>query len=286
MERFQDKKANLQVKALEESESWQNSHYNARKMGRKETAGDASNPLDFAYPRSHVELRGARAYATKNIYSMSSPEPESMKSLMEAELLEENEVKLHSRRDAHKGKHSWRDAHKGNFENYDQIGVDQPKVETCAKKKKLLIMHMYHKEVLENQYPRGDPVSTHLESILRTSFLVGLSKVQLDKPVEMDNGVQQGKIDRRTRSKVRVVFNSTPIKIIAGMKFLSESRQISREVTRKFILLSHVYKRAGIHTLVEFHFVSSVWPAREEHSGKLISYKTFTWKKFPKGLSL
>ncbi|KAG0447108.1 hypothetical protein HPP92_028507 [Vanilla planifolia] len=37
MERFQDKKANLQVKALEESESWQNSHYNARKM----------NPLDF-----------------------------------------------------------------------------------------------------------------------------------------------------------------------------------------------------------------------------------------------
>ncbi|KAG0447109.1 hypothetical protein HPP92_028508 [Vanilla planifolia] len=47
---------------------------------------------------------------------------------------------------------------------------------------------------------------------------VGLSKVQLDKPVEMDNGVQQGKIDRRTRSKVRVVFNST-VDLLEGIDF-------------------------------------------------------------------
>ncbi|KAG0460484.1 hypothetical protein HPP92_020781 [Vanilla planifolia] len=140
----------------------ENSHYNSRKMGRKEKAGDAVNPLDFAGPRSLAELRGARADATKNIDSISSLEPESMKSLKEAELpgydvsvsfegpkplsvlkrkrdagpqngailvasnnrKEENEVKLHSRRDASKG----------NFENYDRIRVDQPKVETCAKR--------------------------------------------------------------------------------------------------------------------------------------------------------
>ncbi|KAG0461902.1 hypothetical protein HPP92_020378 [Vanilla planifolia] len=134
-------------------------------MGRKEKAGDAANPLDFAGPRSLAELRGARADATKNIDSISSLEPESMKSLKEAELpgydvpvsfegpkalsvlkrkrdagpqngailvasnnrKEENEVKLHSRRDARKG----------NFKNHDRIRVDQPKVETCAEEEAL-----------------------------------------------------------------------------------------------------------------------------------------------------
>ncbi|KAG0466885.1 hypothetical protein HPP92_018465 [Vanilla planifolia] len=50
---------------------------------------------------------------------------------------EENEVNLHSRKDAHKGKHSRRDAHKGNFEIYDWIGVDLPKVETYAEEEAL-----------------------------------------------------------------------------------------------------------------------------------------------------
>ncbi|KAG0462365.1 hypothetical protein HPP92_020841 [Vanilla planifolia] len=143
----------------------ENFHYNARKMGRQAKAGDAVNPLNFVGPRSVVELRGVRADATKNIDSISSLEHKSKKCLKEAELpdydvsvlfespktlsvlkqkrsagpqngailvasnnrKEENEVKLHSRRDAHEGKHSRRDAHKGNFENYDRIGVDQPK---------------------------------------------------------------------------------------------------------------------------------------------------------------
>ncbi|KAG0467309.1 hypothetical protein HPP92_018889 [Vanilla planifolia] len=61
-------------------------HYNARKMGRKEKAGDAANPLDFADPRSLVELKRAKADATKNIDSISSPKPESKKCLKEAEL--------------------------------------------------------------------------------------------------------------------------------------------------------------------------------------------------------
>ncbi|KAG0495289.1 hypothetical protein HPP92_006283, partial [Vanilla planifolia] len=122
-----------------------------------------------------AELRGARANGIKNIDSISSLEPESKKRLKEVELpgydvsvsfegpktlsvlkrkrgagpqngamlvasnnrKEENEVNLHSRKDAHKGKHSRRDAHKGNFEIYDWIGVDLPKVETCAKEEAL-----------------------------------------------------------------------------------------------------------------------------------------------------
>ncbi|KAG0466047.1 hypothetical protein HPP92_020211 [Vanilla planifolia] len=137
-------------------------------MGRTEKAGDAVNLLNFACPRSLVELRGARVDGIKNIDSISSPNPESKKCLKEAELpsydvsvsfegsktlsilkrkrgaepqniailvasnykKEENEVNLHSRKDAQKGKHSRRDAHKGNFEIYDWIGVDLPKVET------------------------------------------------------------------------------------------------------------------------------------------------------------
>ncbi|KAG0467315.1 hypothetical protein HPP92_018276 [Vanilla planifolia] len=144
-------------------------------MGRTEKAGDAVNLLNFAGPRSLAELRGARADGIKNIDSISSLEPESKKRLKEAELLvydvfvslegsktlsilkrkrgvepqngailvasnnrkEENEVNLHSRKDAHKGKHSRRDAHKGNFEIYDWIGVDLPKVETCAEEEAL-----------------------------------------------------------------------------------------------------------------------------------------------------
>ncbi|KAG0446902.1 hypothetical protein HPP92_028622, partial [Vanilla planifolia] len=50
----------------------ENFHYNARKMGRKEKAEDTTNPQNFAGPRSLVELRGARADATKNIDSISS----------------------------------------------------------------------------------------------------------------------------------------------------------------------------------------------------------------------
>ncbi|KAG0450349.1 hypothetical protein HPP92_026931 [Vanilla planifolia] len=64
----------------------ENFHYNARKMGRKEKAGNAANPLDFAGPRSLAELKGARADATKNIKSISSLEPESKKCLKVAEL--------------------------------------------------------------------------------------------------------------------------------------------------------------------------------------------------------
>ncbi|KAG0484633.1 hypothetical protein HPP92_008712 [Vanilla planifolia] len=160
----------------------ENFHYNARKMGIKEKAGDAVNPLNFAGPRSLVELRGARADATKNIDSISSLEPESMKSLKEAELPgydvsvsfegpktlsvlkqkrgaglqngailvassnrnEENKVKLHSRRDAHKG----------NFENYDQVGVDQPKVETSAEEEAL--NHADDDRITRGQHGIGD----------------------------------------------------------------------------------------------------------------------------------
>ncbi|KAG0502747.1 hypothetical protein HPP92_002819 [Vanilla planifolia] len=134
-------------------------------MGRTEKAGYAVNLLNFAGSRSLAELRGARADGIKNIDSISSLEPESKKRLKEAELpgydvsvsfegpktlsvlkqkrgaepqngailvasnnkKEENEVNLHSRKDAHKGKHSRRDAHKGNFEIYDWIRVDIPK---------------------------------------------------------------------------------------------------------------------------------------------------------------
>ncbi|KAG0462294.1 hypothetical protein HPP92_020770 [Vanilla planifolia] len=118
-------------------------------MGRTEKTGDAVNLLNFAGPRSLAELRGVRADGIKNIDSISSLEPESKKRLKEAKLLgydvsvsfeailvasnnrkEENEVNLHSRKDAHKGKHSRRDEHKGNFEIYDWIGVDLPKRDT------------------------------------------------------------------------------------------------------------------------------------------------------------
>ncbi|KAG0491334.1 hypothetical protein HPP92_004314 [Vanilla planifolia] len=138
----------------------ENFHYNARKMGRKEKARDAVNPLDFAGPRSLAELKGARADATKNIDSISSPEPESKKCLKEEELPGYNVsvsfegpktlsilkrkrgagpqngeilVASNNRIEENEGLHSRRDAHKGNFENYDRIGVDQPKDETCAK---------------------------------------------------------------------------------------------------------------------------------------------------------
>ncbi|KAG0460851.1 hypothetical protein HPP92_021148 [Vanilla planifolia] len=170
----------------------ENFHYNARKMGRQAKAGDAVNPLNFVGPRSVVELRGVRADATKNIDSISSLEHKSKKCLKEAELpdydvsvlfespktlsvlkqkrsagpqngailvasnnrKEENEVKLHSRRDAHEGKHSRRDALKGNFENYDQIGVDQPKVETCAEEEAL--NHVDGDRITSRQHAIGD----------------------------------------------------------------------------------------------------------------------------------
>ncbi|KAG0489462.1 hypothetical protein HPP92_006325 [Vanilla planifolia] len=154
-------------------------------MGRTEKAGDAVNLLNFTGPRSLAELRGARADGIKNIDSISSLEPESKKHLKEAELpgydvsvsfegsktfsilkrkrgaepqnramlvasnnrKEENEVNLHSRKDAHKGKHSRTDAHKAKhsggmhtqrkFEIYDWIGVDLPKVETYAEEEAL-----------------------------------------------------------------------------------------------------------------------------------------------------
>ncbi|KAG0502937.1 hypothetical protein HPP92_003009 [Vanilla planifolia] len=144
-------------------------------MGRTEKARDAVNLLNFAGSRSLAELRGARADGIKNIDSISSLEPENKKCLKQAELpgydvsvsfegpktlsvlkrkrgaepqngailvasnnrKEENEVNLHSRKDAHKRKHSRRDAHKGNFEIYDWIGVDLPKVETCAEEEAL-----------------------------------------------------------------------------------------------------------------------------------------------------
>ncbi|KAG0468568.1 hypothetical protein HPP92_017896 [Vanilla planifolia] len=55
-------------------------------MGRTENAGDAVNLLNFTGPRSLAELRGARADGIKNIDSISSPEPKSLKSLKEVEL--------------------------------------------------------------------------------------------------------------------------------------------------------------------------------------------------------
>ncbi|KAG0464440.1 hypothetical protein HPP92_020509 [Vanilla planifolia] len=108
-------------------------------MGRIEKAGDAMNLLNFAGPRSLAELRGARADGIKNIDSISSLSPEARalegsRASRGAEpqngamlvasnnIKEENEVNLHSRKDAHKGKHSRRDAHKENFEIYDWIG--------------------------------------------------------------------------------------------------------------------------------------------------------------------
>ncbi|KAG0493169.1 hypothetical protein HPP92_006567 [Vanilla planifolia] len=124
--------------------------------------------------KKSCRTRRSKSDSTKNIDSISSLEPESMKSLKEAELpgydvfisfegpmtlsvlkrkkgvgpqnkailvannnrKEENEVKLHSRRDAHKGKHLRRDAHKGNFDNYDRIGVEQPKAKAGVDYKK------------------------------------------------------------------------------------------------------------------------------------------------------
>ncbi|KAG0446757.1 hypothetical protein HPP92_028671 [Vanilla planifolia] len=135
----------------------ENFHYNARKMGRKEKAGDAANPLDFAGPRSLVELRGARADATKNIDSISSPEPESKKCLKEAELLGYDvsvSFEATTEKEENEGLHSRRDAHKGNFENYDRIGVDQPKVETCAKEEAL--NHANDDVITPRQHAIGD----------------------------------------------------------------------------------------------------------------------------------
>ncbi|KAG0447849.1 hypothetical protein HPP92_028118 [Vanilla planifolia] len=206
---------------------------------------------------------------------------------------EENEVKLHSRRDAHKGKHSRRDAHKGNFENYDWIGVDQPK-------------HAIGDEIeaaTKDEEPRySNPTDGGCEAEAGVDYkrkydITGCMDVDPDEHDEEEENVLEKWMEFKelflldemikdySETDIQRLQNQ-PIRIFRGIKFMSESRQISREATRKFILLSHVYKRAGIHTLVEFHFVSSVWPTREEHSGKLISYKTFTWKKFPKGLSL
>ncbi|KAG0448662.1 hypothetical protein HPP92_027714, partial [Vanilla planifolia] len=69
---------------------------------------------------------------------------------------EENEVKFHSRRVAHKGNHSRRDAHKGNFKNYDRIGVHQPKVETCAKREAL--NHVDGDRITPGQHAIGDEI--------------------------------------------------------------------------------------------------------------------------------
>ncbi|KAG0459381.1 hypothetical protein HPP92_022509 [Vanilla planifolia] len=141
----------------------ENFHYKARKMGRKEKAGDAVNPLDFAGPRSLAELRGARADATKNIDSISSLEPESKKCLKEAELPakrsagpqnEEILVASNNRKEENEGLHLRKDAHKGNFENYDRIGVDQPKVKTCAKEEAL--HHADGDRITHGQHAIGD----------------------------------------------------------------------------------------------------------------------------------
>ncbi|KAG0450353.1 hypothetical protein HPP92_026935 [Vanilla planifolia] len=131
----------------------ENFHYNARKMGRKEKAGNAVNPLDFVGLRSLVELKGARADATKNIKSISSLEPESKKCLKVAEL-PEILVASNNRKEENEGLHLRRDAHKGNFENYDRIGVDQPKVETCAKEEAL--NHADGDRITPGQHAIGD----------------------------------------------------------------------------------------------------------------------------------
>ncbi|KAG0493465.1 hypothetical protein HPP92_004459 [Vanilla planifolia] len=138
----------------------ENYHYNARKMGRTEKAGDAVNLLNFAGPRSLAELRGARADGIKNIDSISSLELESKKRLKEAELpvydvsVSFEGSKTLSILKRKRGKHSRRDAHKGNFENYDRIGVDQPKVETCAKEEAL--NHVDDDRITHGQHAIGD----------------------------------------------------------------------------------------------------------------------------------
>ncbi|KAG0447931.1 hypothetical protein HPP92_028095 [Vanilla planifolia] len=231
-------------------------------MGRKEKVGDAVNPLDFAGPRSLVELRGARADATKNIDSISSLEPKSMKSLKEVELPDGDRITP--------GQHAIGDeteaATKDEEPRYSNLTDGGCKAEAGVDyKRKYDITGCMDVDPDEHDEEEENVLEKWME--FKELFLLD----------EMIKDYSETDIQR---------LQNQPIRIFRGIKFMSESRQISREATRKFILLSHVYKRAGIHTLVEFHFVSSVWPAREEHSGKLISYKTFTWKKFPKGLSL
>ncbi|KAG0498657.1 hypothetical protein HPP92_003348 [Vanilla planifolia] len=134
-------------------------------MGRTEKAGDAVNLLNFASPRSLAELRGARADGIKNIDSISSLEPESKKRLKEAKLLVYDisvsfegsktlSILKRKRGRMHKGKHSRREAHKGNFEIYDWIGVDLPKVETCAEEEAL--NHADGDRITHGQHAIGD----------------------------------------------------------------------------------------------------------------------------------
>ncbi|KAG0464491.1 hypothetical protein HPP92_020560 [Vanilla planifolia] len=84
--RYMKEYVEVKVLVVVGSPKGENYHYNARKMGRTEKAGDAVNLLNFACPRSLVELRGARVDGIKNIDSISSPNPESKKCLKEAEL--------------------------------------------------------------------------------------------------------------------------------------------------------------------------------------------------------
>ncbi|KAG0450542.1 hypothetical protein HPP92_026697 [Vanilla planifolia] len=64
-----------------------------------------------------------------------------------------------------------------------------------------------------------------------------------------------------------------------GIKFMSESRQISIKATKTFILLSHVYRRAWIHTL-EIHMLygqSKNWSVGQSKPPYSIARKN--WEK-------